>query len=175
MIRKVFEKFRNAEEKSVSINLSIRDIKNRELVDYIFEFLSMVRHPENFVFEILENEDIDDYDELITFVDRIHDLGALISIDDFGSGFSNLLHLANIHSDYLKIDGSIIRKCCEDKESENLIALISGWKQLIGRDIRIIAEFVENEAIQTKLLAYDIDFSQGYLFSVPSPEIEGLP
>lgn len=175
MIRKVFEKFRNAEGKSVSINLSIRDIKNRELVDYIFEFLSMVRHPENFVFEILENEDIDDYDELITFVDRIHDLGALISIDDFGSGFSNLLHLANIHSDYLKIDGSIIRKCCEDKESENLIALISGWKQLIGRDIRIIAEFVENEAIQSKLLAYDIDFSQGYLFSVPSPEIEGLP
>ena len=174
MIKKVFEKFRTVDGISVSINLSIRDIKNHELVDYIFDFLSMVRHPANFVFEILENEDIDDYEELITFVDRIHDLGALISIDDFGSGFSNLLHIANIHSDYLKIDGSIIRKCCEDRESENLIALISGWKQLIGRDIRIIAEFVENEAIQSKLLAYDIDFSQGYLFSVPSPEIDGL-
>ena len=86
-------------------------------------FSRLQRHPENFVFEILENEDIDDYDEMINFVDKIHSLGAQISIDDFGSGFSNLQHIASIHSDYLKIDGSIVRKCCEDKEAENLIAL----------------------------------------------------
>jgi EAL domain-containing protein (putative c-di-GMP-specific phosphodiesterase class I) len=171
MIHKVFERFRLIEGTSVSLNLSIRDIKNRDLVEYIFEFLSTARHPENFVFEILENEDIDNYDELIAFVDRIHDLGALISIDDFGSGFSNLIHIANIHSDYLKIDGSIVKRCCDDKESENLIALISNWRKLIGRDIRIIAEFVENESIQMKLLDYKIDFSQGYLFSKPSPNL----
>ena len=171
MIHKVFERFRLIEDTSVSLNLSIRDIKNRDLVEYIFEFLSTARHPENFVFEILENEDIDNYDELIAFVDRIHDLGALISIDDFGSGFSNLIHIANIHSDYLKIDGSIVKRCCDDKESENLIALISNWRKLIGRDIRIIAEFVENESIQMKLLDYKIDFSQGYLFSKPSPDL----
>lgn len=171
MIRKVLEKFRNIPDISVSINLGIRDIKKRDLIDYICGCLATSPHPENFVFEILENEDIDDYDELITFVDRIHDLGGQISIDDFGSGFSNLQHIAYIHSDYLKIDGSIIKKCCEDEESESLIALISGWKRLSSRPIRIIAEYVENEAIQQKLLAYDIDFSQGYLFSKPKPDI----
>ena len=174
MIKKVFEKFKSVDNMSVSINLSVRDIKNRQLMDYVFDFLGTAKHPENFVFEILENEDIDDYDELITFVDKIHDLGALISIDDFGSGFSNLQHIANIHSDYLKIDGSIVKKCSENKESENLIAIISGWKKLIGRNVRIIAEFVENESIQNKLLDYDIDYSQGYYFSKPSPNIEGI-
>ena len=172
MIKKVFERFRFIENRSVSINLSIRDIKNSEIVDYIYEFLSTAEHPENFVFEILENEDIDDYDEMITFVDKIHDLGAQISIDDFGSGFSNLQHIASIHSDYLKIDGSIIRHCCEDPEAENLIALMSGWKKLSTRKVRIIAEFVENQAIQDKLLTYGIDYSQGYLFSKPSPELD---
>lgn len=154
------------------MNLSIRDIENAEITSYIFEFLSTTKHPENFVFEILENEDISDYDELITFVDRIHDLGAQISIDDFGSGFSNLQHIANIQSDYLKIDGSIVRKCCEDKKIENLIALIAGFKKISTRPIKIIAEFVENEEIQQKLLAYGIDYSQGYLFSKPSPELQ---
>ncbi len=172
MIRKVFARFENAQDRSVSINIGIRDIKNRDLVEYICGFLSTAKHPENFVFEILENEDIDDYDELIAFVDRIHELGGLISIDDFGSGYSNLQHIASIHSDYLKIDGSIVRKCCDDEQSANLIALISGWKKLSNTKFRIIAEYVENQAIQDLLLDYNIDFSQGYLYSKPSPDID---
>ena len=171
MIKKVFDKFRDIEDKSVSLNLSIRDIKNSEIIDYIYEFLSTAKHPENFVFEILENEDIDNYDELVKFVDRIHDYGAQIAIDDFGSGFSNLLHIARINCDYLKIDGSIVKKCCEDEKSANLIALISDWKKLSKNNFSIIAEFVENEDIQKILLDFGIDYSQGYLFSKPGPDI----
>ena len=99
MIRKVFEKFRSVVGRSVSINLGIRDIKNRDVVENIYGFLATVDHPENFVFEILENEDIDDYDLMVAFVDKVHELGGQISIDDFGSGFSNLQHIASIHSD----------------------------------------------------------------------------
>jgi EAL domain-containing protein (putative c-di-GMP-specific phosphodiesterase class I) len=172
MIRKVFEIFRTSEHTSVSINLGIRDIKNDDLIEYIFNFLSKTRHPENFVFEILENEDIGDYDMMVRFVSKIHELGALISIDDFGSGYSNLQHILSIRSDFIKIDGSIIKNCCESADSENLIALISGWKNLSQRDIKIIAEFVENENIQKKLMNYDVDYSQGYLFSKPSPEVD---
>lgn len=171
MIRRVFEKFRSIEDTSVSINLSIRDIKNPEIVEMIFEFLSTAKYPDHFVFEILETEDIDDYDLLMTFVNKIHTLGAQIAIDDFGSGFSNLQHIARIHTDYLKIDGSIVRNCCEDVECENLIALMADWKRLTHRKFSIIAEFVENEEIQSLLLKYGIDYSQGYLFSKPAPDI----
>lgn len=171
MIRSVFERFRSIEDMSVSINVSIRDIKNTEIVEMIYEFLSTAKYPDHFVFEILETEDIDDYDQLMAFVDKIHTLGAQIAIDDFGSGFSNLQHIARIHTDYLKIDGSIVRNCCEDEECENLIALVADWKKLSVRKFRIIAEFVENEEIQNMLLKYGIDYSQGYLFSKPAPDI----
>ena len=171
MIRKVFEKFLPLENTAVSINLGYRDIKNREILDFIYDSLSTAKHPENFIFEILENEDIADYNTLVEFVSKIHELGALIAIDDFGSGFSNLQHIVSIHSDYIKIDGSIVRKCCESAEAENLIALIAGWKELSSRPIRIVAEFVENEEIQNKLMKYRVDFSQGYLFAKPEPEI----
>ena len=171
MIQKVFEKFRDIEDKSVSINVSIRDIKNKEMLELIYDKLSSVPYPENFVFEILESEDIDDYNELTNFVDRVHELGGMIAIDDFGSGFSNLQHVMGIRSDYLKIDGSIIRNCCINPDSENLLALIAGWKTMSAKKISIIAEFVENEEIQQKLVGYDVDYSQGYLFSKPAPDI----
>ncbi|SEL27413.1 EAL domain-containing protein [Ruminococcus albus] len=171
MITKVFDRFKDVTDKCVSINIGMRDIKNREIVDYIYDFLTTVKHPENFVFEILENEDIDDYDTLVAFVDKIHDLGGQISIDDFGSGFSNLKHIASIHCDYLKIDGSIVRNCTKDEQCANLIELIAGWKRLSKHKMRIIAEFVENQEIQDLLMEYNIDYSQGYLFSKPCPEI----
>ncbi|MBO4688071.1 MAG: EAL domain-containing protein [Clostridiales bacterium] len=171
MIRKVFERFRNIEDKSVSINIGIRDIKNKEVLELIYDSLSSVTHPENFIFEILESEDIDDYNELVAFVDRVHELGGRIAIDDFGSGFSNLQHLLSIHSDYLKIDGSIVRNCHENQESEKILALISTWKKMSENDICIIAEYVENEEIQKMIVSYEVDYSQGYLFSIPAPDL----
>ncbi len=172
MINKVFDIFKDFSEKSVSINLGIRDIKNEELTAFIYGFLATTRYPGNFIFEILENEDVDDYDQVVRFIDNIHKLGGLVSIDDFGSGYSNLQHIVNIHFDYVKIDGSIIKNCCENNASENLVALISGWKRLSVRDVKIVAEYVESEEIQKKLTQYDIDFSQGFLFSRPAPDLQ---
>ena len=171
MITRVFDIFKDSEKTSVSINLGIRDIKNPELTEYIFDFMASVKHPENFVFEILENEDIDEYDVMVAFVDRIHALGGKIYIDDFGSGYSNLQHLMSVHSDYIKIDGSIVRHCCESEESERLIAIIAGWKNFSTRNIAIVAEYVENQGIQEKMTRFGIDYSQGFLFSKPTPEI----
>ncbi|MBQ6660817.1 MAG: EAL domain-containing protein [Lachnospiraceae bacterium] len=171
MIRKVFERFRDSEGVSVSINLGMRDIKNRETMELVFDSLAEAKHPENFVFEILENEDVEAYDVLENFVDRVHQLGGMISIDDFGSGYSNLQHVLSIHSDFLKIDGSIVRKCCESSEAELLITLIMGFKKMSSQKIRIVAEFVENQEIQKTLLKHGIDYSQGYLFSRPTPDI----
>ena len=171
MLRKVFDKFRDIEDRSVSVNLGMRDIRNEELIRYIYSFLSTAPHPENFIFEILENEDVDDYEMMLRFVDNIHKLGGKISIDDFGSGYSNLLHVISIPNDYLKIDGSIVRECNVNPASESLVKMISGWYRASGRNAKLIAEYVENEAIQKKLLEYGIDYSQGYLFSRPDPEV----
>ncbi|MBP5491624.1 MAG: EAL domain-containing protein [Clostridiales bacterium] len=175
MIRKVFERFRDETERSVSINIGLRDILNKEVLELIYDCLSQAKHPENFTFEILENEEIEDYNVLVAFADRVHELGGKIAIDDFGSGFSNLQHILSIHSDFIKIDGSIIRKCCVNKDSENIIALITGWKKLSSHQISIVAEYVENQDIQDKLVSYGVDFSQGYLFSKPASELLDLP
>ena len=171
MVKKVLQIFKDAGDRSISINLGMRDITNEKLVEYILDFLSMCEHPENLIFEILENEDVDDYEAMVRFVDNVHRLGGKISIDDFGSGYSNLQHIAKIHSDFIKIDGSIIRNCCNDPESERLVVMIASWKNLSTRSVDIVAEYVENREIQELLEKHGIDYSQGYLFSKPSPHI----
>ncbi len=153
------------------MNLGIRDIENSTVVEFIYDRLSAVRYPENFVFEILENEDIEDYGAIVTFVDNVHNLGGKIALDDFGSGFSNLQHVLGIQTDFLKIDGSIVKKVCENSESERLISLITSWKHLGSKKFKIIAEYVENEEIQNILAKYRVDYSQGYFFSSPSPDV----
>lgn len=172
MIKKVFRKFDGVADKSVSLNIGMRDIKNPEITQIIYNFLSATEYPQNFIFEILENEDIDDYEELVFFVDKIHEYGGLISIDDFGSGYSNLQHIASINFDYLKLDGSIVRQCTSDDKYINLVALIANWKNLSTQNIKLVAEFVENQEIQDLLIEFKIDYSQGYLFSKPAPEIK---
>ncbi len=172
MIRKVFETFEHREDLSVSINLGMRDIKNEEITGYIYSFLSTTRHPEHFIFEILENEDVDEYETLLRFVNSIHRLGGQIAIDDFGNGYSNLMHMISIPSDYLKIDGSIVRECCKNRDSENLVAMLSSWNRMNTHASRIVAEYVNSHEIQKKLVEFGIDFSQGYLFSKPSPDME---
>ncbi|HAJ97208.1 MAG TPA: diguanylate cyclase [Ruminococcus sp.] len=171
MICKVFERFKDLDGIRVSMNLGIRDIKNETFIQVIYDFLSFAKHPENFIFEILEDEDIHDYDSMYDFVSRIHELGGKVSLDDFGSGYSNLLHIINLNLDYIKIDGSIVRRCVTDKKCEHLISIISNWKQETGNAVCIVAEFVENMEIQELLMKYGIDYSQGYLFSKPAPEL----
>ncbi len=172
MIRKVFARFDNVPGVKVSMNLGIRDIENEELMRYVYGFLSTTAYPGNFVLEILESEDIDDYDVIREFVSRVHLLGAKVALDDFGSGFSNLQHVVNLDFDFLKIDGSIVRKCAEDETCRALLGMICSWKGLFGRDINIVAEFVENEAIQNILMQFEVDYSQGFLFAFPEKTID---
>lgn len=150
---------------AVSINLNVCDVYNQETVNMIFEKLKKTPHPEKIIFEIVESEDITDYVYFKAFTDRIHSLGAKIAIDDFGSGYSNLMHILRIDLDYIKITGEIIKDICNDKTCRDFVNMISSWANIYKR--KVIAEYVENENIQRRLKKYRVNYSQGYLFSRP--------
>lgn len=164
MVKKVMKMFCN-EDISVAINLNVCDIYNRDMIKTIFHSLSEASHPESFVFELVESEEVTDYQYIKEFADRIHEHGAKIAIDDFGSGFSNLMHIVRINADYLKIDGEIVRMVCEDKSCREFIEIINDWCNRQKKDV--IAEFVEDASIQEVIEQIGISHSQGYYFSKP--------
>jgi EAL domain-containing protein (putative c-di-GMP-specific phosphodiesterase class I) len=67
--------------------------------------------------------------------------------------------------DFIKIDGSIVRHIAENPVYRNLASVIRQFARFSG--IPIIAEFVENRAIQDVLLDLEIEYSQGYFVGKP--------
>lgn len=151
---------------TTTINLNTSDIYNQSTLKIIFDKLKNSECPEKIIFEIVESEAITDYAYLKTFTNKIHKLGAKIAVDDFGSGYSNLMHVLRIDLDFIKITGEIVRDANSDPSCREFINMISSWANT--RDKKVIAEFVENESIQRILKRNKVDYSQGYLFSKPA-------
>ncbi len=166
IINKVFDMFEGRNE-TVSVNFSAYDISSKEIRDMVFGRLEKMQDPSNFVLEILEDEEFRDTQMLVDFAKRAKDAGVKIAIDDFGSGYSNLLEIASISPDYIKVDGGIIRNLQESEQSRKILDIIV----FLGEhfDTEIVAEFVENEEIQAQVANKHIRYSQGYYFARPLP------
>ncbi len=164
MVKTVMEMFQHKNVR-VTLNLNVQDIYNRNMIQMIFDKMRKTPYPDNFVFEIVESEEITDYEYIKEFADRIHEYGGKIAIDDFGSGFSNLLHILNIEADYIKIDGAIIRMITLDPHCRDFIEFINGWCKKAGQEL--ICEYIENEQIQNIMEEIGVRHSQGYYFSKP--------
>lgn len=164
MIDKVLNIFGGRKER-VTVNLEVNDIYNYNITHRIFDFLEKTPYPENFVFEITESEEIKDYQIVEEFTSAVIKRGGKIAIDDFGSGFSNFIHLLKIPAEYIKIDGEIIKRICDDPYALEVVELIAALAEKHNKFV--IAEYIENDDIQQLINNAGIRYSQGYLYSKP--------
>ncbi len=167
VIEKSFKKFENLPFE-FSVNISYEDIENIDFLDFIKEMLTKYNISNRVVFEILEDENIKNYNLLISFIDEIKTLGCKVAIDDFGSGYSNFEHLLKMNVDYLKIDSSLIKNIAKDENSYKITKTIIDFAKSLN--LKTIAEFVENEEIFRITKELGADYSQGYFFSPPIAE-----
>ena len=149
-----------------SLNLSLSDIGNRTLVDFITNIASNYPNVgQKLILELLEVESDRDYRRFKEFAQDMKRFGMHIAIDDFGTGYSNLERLIELDPRYVKIDGSIIRRVDKDKKAFSLVRSISVFCRDVGIDT--VAEFVENEDIYYIVRGLGITYSQGYYFYKP--------
>ncbi|MEA3512170.1 MAG: EAL domain-containing protein [Campylobacterota bacterium] len=169
MIEKSFNTFKDIENKEFSINLTIEDILNNEIKTFIFTTLEICQIGSRVVFEIVESESIENFEDVLQFITTIKSYGCKIAIDDFGTGYSNFEYLVKLNADFVKIDGSLIKDIDKDKTSQIVVKNIINFAHDLG--MKTIAEFVENESIQNKVKELGVDYSQGYYFSEPKLSI----
>lgn len=166
ILRKAFETFRT-KDIVFTVNLSVEDIRNSVTHAYIFEMLSQYEKPQNVIFEIIESEGIDNYAIVKEFVTEVKKYGVRIAIDDFGSGYSNFMHLLELNPGCIKIDGSIIKNILHDRNSQILTkTIVSMAKEL---EMNVIAEFVSSKEIHDAVVSIGVDHSQGYYLGEPKP------
>lgn len=168
MIATSFEVFAN-KDAEFSINLTVEDITNHDIKHFIFNMLESYKNGNKVVFEIVESESIQNFEEVLYFIATVKRFGCKIAIDDFGTGYSNFEYLMRLKADYIKIDGSLVKDICTNKSAELVVETIVDFAKKL--DIKTIAEFVENEEILQKVTAMGVDYSQGYHFSEPKEKI----
>jgi diguanylate cyclase (GGDEF)-like protein len=166
IIRKTLDNFRYS-ECSISMNLSIDDIKDRLTREFLIEQIGQFPEPKRLVFELLESEGIGSYEDVQEFFAELKHYGCKVAIDDFGSGYSNFEHLAKLNIDYIKIDGSLILGIEDTLISQVIVEMLSNFATKMG--IKTIAEFVSKESISLKVNDMGIDESQGFLYGQPVP------
>ena len=160
--------FKNREE-NFSINLSIDDIKDINIVNEIIETIIETNTASRITFEILESEEIENYQEVRNFSKRIKEIGSKIAVDDFGTGYSNFEHILKLNVDYIKIDGSLIKGMENNNKNRIIVETIVDFAKKIGA--KTIAEFVYNEATYLISKEIGIDYLQGFYIGKPSENL----
>jgi c-di-GMP phosphodiesterase len=154
---------------SYSINLSLDDILNQEIQNLIYKRLKESNVGNRLIFEILESEGIENFEEVSHFITHVKKYGCKIAIDDFGSGYSNFAYLMRLNVDFIKIDGSLIKNLDIDLSAQDIVRTIVEFANRLN--IRTIAEFVSTASIYEECKELKIDYIQGYYLSEPQPKV----
>ncbi|RAZ50750.1 hypothetical protein CHL9004_00335 [Campylobacter hyointestinalis subsp. lawsonii] len=150
---------------TISINLSMADMANDDVSLFLMDMIRKLQISDRLIFEILEDENITDFQRVNSFLDKARKMGVRIAIDDFGSGYSNFSYILKLKPDYIKIDGSIIKNIDKDKDSYAMAGAIVDFAKKLG--IKTIAEFVHSKEVFDICVALGVDEFQGFYLSDP--------
>jgi diguanylate cyclase (GGDEF)-like protein len=156
---------------TVSVNLSPRQFQQRNLVQIIEN--SLIKSglsSRNLEIEITENMLMVNSGGNLEKLQRIRELGARISIDDFGTGFCSFSYLLQYQVDRLKIDQSFVKQSVTDTNAAAVVRTIIAMSH--GLNISVVAEGVESDEQLRFLLRRKCDEAQGNFIARPVPARE---
>lgn len=156
---------------SFSINITEEDLEEGYLIAYIEEM--SIRYSVDLhrvMLEILESINIENNNSLILQIKKLKELGCLIAFDDFGCEKSNFSRMLLLNIDVIKIDRMFIQNIHNDEKSYKLTKAITNMAKDMG--CAVVAECIECEEAQQIVNILDIDYTQGYLYSLPSSSLE---
>jgi EAL domain-containing protein (putative c-di-GMP-specific phosphodiesterase class I) len=155
---------------AVSVNVATTDLLEAGFLDLVEELLE--RHglaADCLVIEITETTIITDFVRSQAVIQVLRDMGIIVSIDDFGAGFTSLAYLSSLAVGELKLDRTFITALGADGKGRDL-ELVRATINL-GHDmgLRVVAEGIEDVETLDLLGNLGCDLAQGYYISRPTP------
>lgn len=159
----------------ISVNLSRLHLMDDRLPEHMEALCDVYDlRPEQIELEITESVFFQDADRLIDMIKRLKAVGFVISMDDFGAGYSTLNFMKSLPVDIIKIDGGFFMKNKMDDKNK---AVISAIMQLSNNlHFKTVSEGVETDEQVEFIKEQGGKYVQGYYFYKPMPpeEFEGL-
>ncbi len=152
----------------ISVNISRLHFANSHLADIICEIVDNYEVPHNLIeLELTESAFLQNKQILIQTVIELRNQGFLVSMDDFGAGYSSLNSLKDLPLDVVKLDGELFRMTNEVERGLTVIRdTITMAKDL---HMKVVAECIETREQVEFLCKVGCDIIQGYYFAKPMP------
>lgn len=159
----------------ISVNISRTHFNREDLAEHICRIVDKYNVPHHLIeLELTESAFFDDKHMILNTVQKMQELGFIVSMDDFGSGYSSLNSLKELHLDVLKIDGEFFRGLnfesfrLNDNIEERGLLIVAEVIDLAKKlNMQIVAEGVENRDQVDFLVSQECDQIQGFFFAKP--------
>ena len=157
----------------IEVNLSVAQCADAKLSeDYIGIMESAKIEPCRINLEITESTSAIEKETLISHMDRMISRGVNFSLDDFGSGASNLNYIMDMPVQIVKFDKEMTQAYFSNDKAKYVMD--AAMHMIHGMGLEIVAEGVETEEQYHKMEEIKINYIQGFYFSRPLPEQEFL-
>ena len=161
--------------KVVEVNLSGNEVVDAQTHDRLRHKMEKYHIPPNFInFEITETSYINNDEVFKENVRKLKDLGSTFSMDDFGSGYSNLLEILKMDYFLVKMDKEFVWNCLDPNKPENMRMLDYTINFLKDFGLHILAEGVETLDQAKLLIDKGVEYLQGFYYSRPISEEDYL-
>jgi EAL domain-containing protein (putative c-di-GMP-specific phosphodiesterase class I) len=158
---------------AVSINLSGRQFKAKSLIELVENVLVNTElEPKCLELEITESVLMKDEEKTLEMLHRLKKMGVMLSIDDFGMGYSSFSYLKLFPIDIIKIDRSFIKDATSNTDDATIVEAIIAMAHRLK--LRVVAEGVETAEQLAFLRAVECDEIQGFWLCPPLPADEVL-
>jgi diguanylate cyclase (GGDEF)-like protein len=152
----------------VSVNISARDLMNRDLPDAISALLTEHSVPPDMLcLEITESGFMEDPAHAQKLLERLAGIGLKLSIDDYGTGYSSLSYIMQLPVTELKIDRSFVSHMSDHPDLKTIVRSTIELGHSLG--LKVVAEGVEDGKGFALLRELGCDDAQGYFMSPPLP------
>jgi diguanylate cyclase (GGDEF)-like protein len=171
-LRQCAEWWSGGQSVTMAINISTTNLLDDGFIEMVEWLLQRHRLPPRaLVLEITETTAISDFERCKQTIEELRGLGLVVSVDDFGAGFTSLAYLSSLAVGELKLDRSFIHGLTTEQGRD--LTLIRSTIQLAhSLGLRVVAEGVEDEDVLKLLSGLGCDLAQGYVISRPKPATE---
>ncbi len=164
------DEFKNLGLDYIEINLSVAQCMQTDLADKVLQ--TMKRYgvtPDKINLEITETAASYAQNIMMSNLEKLTSSGVNFSLDDYGTGYSNIKSVASLPVTIVKLDKTFVD---EEDNPRMWIVLKNTIKMLKDMDMQIVVEGIENAELVKKFSELNCEFIQGYYYSRPIPRAD---